>query len=102
VRGSAPTSLRKWRARSVLQLLSDALELDSADGDGVLHAECSSRAGGDCPEELELVRVEVAAQAVEVGLVCPGGMCTCRRLGYVEFCRWPLSAASRLGNGAPG
>jgi drug/metabolite transporter (DMT)-like permease len=35
----------------------------------VLDAELSSRAGGDCPQEL--VRVEAAAQAVEVGLVRP-------------------------------
>ena len=54
---------------SVLHLLLDALELNSAEGDGVLNAERSSRAGGDCPQEL--VRIEVAAQATEVGSVCP-------------------------------
>jgi hypothetical protein len=54
---------------SLLQLLLDALALNSAEGDGVLNAERSSRAGSDCPQEL--VRVEVAAQAVEVGPVCP-------------------------------
>ena len=35
----------------------------------MLNAERSSRAGGDCLQDL--VRVEVAAQAIEVGPVCP-------------------------------
>jgi hypothetical protein len=42
------------------------MELNPAEGDGVLNAERSSGAGDDCPQEV--IRVEFAAQAVEVGL----------------------------------
>ena len=48
---------------------SDALELDPSEGDGVLDAERSPRAGGDHPQEL--VWVEIASQAIEVGPMRP-------------------------------
>lgn len=48
---------------------SDALELDSSEGDGVLNAKRSPRPGGHHPQEL--VRVEIASQAIEVGPVRP-------------------------------
>jgi hypothetical protein len=84
----------------VRHLLSGALELYSAEGDGVLHAERSSRTGGDCPQEL--VRVEVAAQAVEVGLVCsewvdPGG----QGVGDVD-CVGRFECAHEVDVGGPG
>jgi hypothetical protein len=40
---------------SVPRLLLDPLELNAAEGDGVLNTEPSSRAGGDCPQELARV-----------------------------------------------